>query len=182
MVKLLKIVFVILIVVTIAELGYYIYLQKKNTSIDTNRQQEVPSNTTPTQSTTTPPLVETQAPTTELLLTNFTNTAAFQYADFIKNKNDQNLYLVFEQSGFVKDIDYGETEGSTPRFTVVDAKGDKIVTHVYKPDMKFYKEVAEEKQLINFKDIKDGNRIVIRIQDDLITSQNIVTEYIIYEK
>jgi len=112
--KILKVVFVILLLVTIGELGYYVYVLKGNKSIDekisqTREVELAPATASPGE--------------TEYLI----SEAALNYLKSRPKNKGSKYYLIGEEVGIIGEIRDDEEKGQFV-FRIDDSEGNRIVT------------------------------------------------------
>lgn len=177
--KLLKILFVILLVVTVAEAGYYVYVLKVNS---TSKSAQVLQTRQSTQEQSTPTSVTVSPAATDPYIDTFLNTQSIQYMRNFGRRDNQSLYLSFEQTGWVKNIHNATTTDTSAGFTLVDESDTKIITLVHTPTLKYIKVNGLTRTPIVFSDIKEGYKIILRYQDDLLNPGVNESEILVYEK
>lgn len=177
--KILKVVFVILLLVTIGELGYYFYVLRLNPLKGINLLGQITNDTTSTG------LIETQITSTPIpklsLEENFLNSSVFQYVQLKGQNEGQKITLTLEQSGFIGEVDLKEGQKMSPHFTIVDSNGIKIVTFIISDTLNLFKIVKDEKIPITLNELKTGSRIVIRSENDLVNPKKSIEEFLIYD-
>ncbi len=175
--KLLKVVFVILILVTFAELSYYLYILKIESSGKLANSQpvssrELESNLLQAQST-----FSTQRPENALL----SEDNLLYLSQLVKNPF-QKLLLRTETDGYVGGID----EINDKKFRIlkiVDSEGKKIINYVLNKkrgdDRHFYLVVGDKKTEISIEDLKVNDKISV-IDEHEVRENIILVDFYIY--
>ena len=170
--KLLKIVFFLLIIITLAELGYLFYL--KRTPKPFTQQAPTAFPVTPAGGSGIIPQ-ETYSYLTDELI---------PYLKELKSVNSKRFFVQEEDQGFVKDIRFDENEKKL-YLSMVDEKNNTLFNFNIKesvlPLKKFSWVVNGVKQQISYKDIKLGDKITFVTFRDLINKDIYYNEYIIEE-
>lgn len=169
--KLLKAVFVILILITFAELSYYLYLnfyvKPQKSSITDDRTITIDNNTS------------SQKKPTDEEASLFGNDL-MRYILAHQNIPSQKFYLTQEVEGYVGKIGFDNVVNEDQIY-IVDKSGQKIVDiHIsddFKPRVKFLKEENGKETIIDMSDIKKGDRIFHRQITDIFDKTKVVTEY-----
>ena len=179
--RILKIVFILLLVITIAELGYYVFvLSAKN-------------NNKPTELAAT---LENKADiVSPKSLANESNSSIFDkllnpsVLEFLKeykigNNTNQHFLVVIEQLGYISDIEYDTTNTRPVKISVVDENGSHIVNYTLNETMAFYlKENPDTpSRSMDIVDLKKGQKIKFTDQVDLFTATNRKTYFLVYEQ
>lgn len=148
--KILKFIFIILLLVTLGEVGYYIYVSnaKDTKSIVTN-DKAIPS--VAIQATSNNKIVD---PETYNKYIKSVETA-FKRA---KQNKDLKLSLVFEQKGLVS-IFLDKENNNKPSITIVDENGQKIFSLGENYNQHLFKVENGEKRQITINEVKNGNKI-----------------------
>jgi len=164
--KVLKVVFIILLIVTVGELFYFFYFSKN-----------APENKIilPTIN----PLVQNNKQTYPEWIANIPNGGAVDksYIGMLTKKlpiKDENLYLQIEQYGKIKDV---ELNGKDPkgrpfglRFTLFNSKNEKFNVYYYNPDPRlelFRVEDNSKTAMSNFEEFKEGDTVKMLETDDI---------------
>lgn len=181
--RLLKIIFVILLLITLGELGYYVYIQF-------NREKYVQKDSSAT-------LKISQYSKDNLY--NAVQTSAKQFIDRYRPNDSQKFTIVVEQYGYIKDIKYGPNSKSPSYIILGDEDGNIISEYLIDKDTLFAKQLGNnpavtptgyqmgpkkftgEKVSIDPKDLKIGWRIFVNDQVELPNLNNKLTRFIIYE-
>ena len=167
--KLLKAVFVILLLVTIAEAGYYFYVlkkgnfQQKNNTANNSIQQMISSESA-NKDQENPQLKKFQ----ESILI---------YQNLVKNNTDGKVYFVMEQPGVINSISTKE-EGTF--ITINNYKGERIAEFTINDKIKFYQIKNNEKIQISPQDLKINDKIIMRVEINMLTNKETV-EFILYD-
>jgi len=173
--KLLKVIFIVLVLVTIGELGYYFYIkgnsrEKSNTPTPNITISQAQSDTgPPSPSATRHPLEES-----------FASSGIFEYINRKGQNDGQKLKIIFEQHGRVGEVALTQVGKSSPHFTIVDERGKKIATFVISDTLRLYSFEGEKKIPFTVTNLKSGDKIVFRIENDLVSSKELSEEFLIY--
>jgi hypothetical protein len=171
--KLLKIVFVILLLVIFGELMYYLYIQfykekyaqKSGESTALIFQKNNPS----------------VAPTNPPNIVGFIKRDTNQYIQKHFNRKNHKVYLTIEVNGYVKEVKDDPTKDWF-YISIVDDKGELVSTEIIeKEDLnfhKFYREEKGQKLPIKYSEIKKGEKTNIKVKSNLIDNSNEI-EYLL---
>lgn len=177
--RLLKIIFVILLLVTLGELGYYVYLEKK----DHQKAEEVVTSRTrailvkedlhPGEKFV--PLVQPKT------IEYFKNTF-IPYLEKAVYSKHKKIYMFEEEEGFAGNVKFHEDLGRL-EIEFVDKEGNHITSYYTKeefiPYKRFNKMIDGVKTPINYTDIKKGDKIRLIEYTDFINEENSYNEYLV---
>lgn len=162
--KLLKISFVILLLVTLGELGYYFYVSQKNkvevSSTDQNRLVQI-SQSVQNEKYEGSPLI---------------NETLIGYLRSRKQTNNQKFYLTEEAFGHISDL--FESQGEQG-IVIVDDNNKRVITVTHDDKMKYFRKVGDNQVSMSRKDMKVGDKILFKSYTDLVTNIEISAEVII---
>lgn len=172
MVRILKAIFIILVLVTLGEFGYLYILTRSNqnkVAIDLTAQTINNSQ---------------YSKEVNLLTDNFNNSDIMVW---VKNKgwnNSIKLNLVSEKSGSASEVGYDESGNA--KLTLVDENGNRITTNIIHSKELiaggfFFRNENGKKTEISFDEIKVGNYIEYFYYQNLMNLSDNKNEYIIYE-
>lgn len=165
--RLLKIVFVILILVTIGELGFYFYIKNKPESSSNNLTKINNPN----------PLIKSD-----------TISKMADYLGKLKKNDSTSVYYLMEQRAFIGEIKIGgvgEQTGKWAGIFIVDKNKNKIGSLTVQIDGAsqgkhlLYKMVKDAKTPIPVSEAKVGDPVVRITKFDFVSGQNILDEMII---
>ncbi len=155
--KLLKVVFVILILVTFAELSYYLYLnfylKPQTTTINADRVINVNGD-------------------------RLVSDEIIGYLRSRKASKNQKFFLTEEVFGRINEL--FESSGELG-IIIVDDNNERVLTFMRMHDGKtqYYKKVDDKKVSISYQDLNIGDKILFKSYTDLVTSNEINAEIII---
>lgn len=172
--RLIKIVFVVLVLLTLTEAGYYLYFMYSSKDYKSSVNHD-PSSAAQNMILTVTP---SQVPDNIAALISKDTRRIIQ--NYLSKKN-HSLYIIDEVSGYVKGLKEPGKEGYS-YIEIADETGNTISTQIIEnediPRYKFYSMVDNQKNPIKITDIRPGEKIITRVQTDLITDESII-EYII---
>lgn len=178
--KILKVIFVILLFVTIGEAGYYFFVLKypKSSNQNNSLQPSITASVIPSAPSEAPKQTYSQDP----LVSAFIKSEPFQSINNSEVKEGQKFYITFDQAGFIGDIQYTNTDQNSA-FIKLDTKaGKKIIKLILRDNMKYYKESSDSGMTsIKLSDLKMGNSVILRIREDLLDPSIKTTEFILHE-
>lgn len=169
--KLLRIVFVILILVTLGELGYYFYILNAGKGREGSQANQFASSRE-----------------TSSILNNLQASETVIKADIIdflrtrpKSEN-QKFYMTGEEKGYIGDITPDETNGAV-QIRIVDKDGKKVINYVFVRGKSppFFKVVGEKKIVLTLDELKRGAAITHILKMDLSDPNKIEEEFLLYE-
>jgi hypothetical protein len=173
MTKLLKIVFVILLLVTIGEAGYYIYILRFAGS------SNYPAALFPGSAAITPTVIlPPSSYNTKSIENHFLESPILDTVERTGKRSGQKVSLVYEQEGVINTIFFQEGNPN-PSINIFDNDGKRIVTIIGNQNVEFMKKMDGEERVMDFKDLKEGDKIVIREVTDLLNNRT-KNDYIIY--
>lgn len=177
MYKLLKVLFIILLLISIIEGGYYFLVLKYPKEATSNNLLPL----RPTESYI--PTVISQVPKQifyqEPLANAFIKSEPLQFINNSEVKEGQKFYITFDQSGIVGEVQYTNTSSSSAFIKLVSKSGEKIVKLILNDKIKYYQENSDSGiTVIKLSDLKKGDKVVLRLREDLLDSNDKVTEYI----
>ena len=180
--KLLKIVFIILVLVTAGELGFYFYIRKGNQTQNIKNQDATPIQITPInymglgEDQDNPGLLIKQS------TINYLKNDFIPSLEKIKSGIYSKIYIVEEQVGVVGQVYFD----SFPIWIRInDEKGNEIATyHITQSRIdkqKFKKEIGGVNSDISYKEINVGDKINVLTYINLITYTDSYQDYIILD-
>lgn len=189
--KILKVVFVILLLVTIGELGYYVYVLKGNPSKSMNTPSQNTSGSVPTQ------VENLEAIPTSYLSTKlngntvvervinydsteYLKTVLIPTIEASKAKSNQQFYILKVDKGIVGTIEFNPSTNLL-MIQLVDEEGKEIETY-HTPQrkidkQKFLKKTNNDYLPITYEVIKKNDKITISSYFDLLDLNNSFQEY-----
>lgn len=175
--KLLKIIFIILILVTLGEVGYYFIILNKgevNTKPTTSQTGNRDSQSIISQVGITS---ISQRPEDALI-----SQETLDYLAWLKKNLNQKVHLKTETSGFVAGIDE-TTDKKAYILKIVDNQGKKVMNYVLdkqiEDDRNFYLVEGVKKTKITINDLKVNDRIIVEDEHEL--QNNIINiSFLIY--
>ncbi len=175
--KILKVIFVILLLITIGEAGYYfIILRDPKSSVQNN---SIPPNITTSLPTAIIGETAKQTYLQDPLANAFIQSEPFQYINNSEVKEGQKFYITFDQAGIVGEIQYTNTDTNSAFIKLDTIAGEKIVKLILKDNMKYYKEISDSGMTaIKLTDLKKGDSMILRIRENLLDSKDQATEFI----
>lgn len=156
--KILKVIFVILLLITLGEAGYYVYILKLGNSAQEMTQSG-------NQPSIFPQVTQTSLPTIQSLISSDTITY-LQNMKYVKNKK---IVVTIEESGYVDTIQI-QPKGKATEIKLVDENGT-MVTAIAR-DLEFwnaniFEKVANSDVPFRITDIKKGDLIMHSYQMNL---------------
>lgn len=173
MTKLLKILFFILIAITVVEAGIYAYLLRERNFFQRNPNNQNIKNQTIVSSDQMP--VQYNQITEQII-----NTGTVGFYQRLIGRKNQKLTVEFIQDGVVKDIKYEQDGDMMPYITLADETGIKLLTMVIDDSIIFYKSESEELIPMPFNKVQVGDKISMKQISDLIDPSKSSLEFIIY--
>ncbi len=155
MYRTLKILFVILLVLTITEAGYYIYVLKYPIKPAQNNPSLAPSISS-----------DQKIDRSAYLFDQITASDPYQFVKHFGMNDNQNLYLILEQKGIAQ-IDKSD-DGKDIYLTIQNDQHKKIVSINIVNSLKITKIVKGEKTPISKDQIKTGDNILYTLKGDLV--------------
>lgn len=166
--KLLKITFVTLLLVTLGEFGYYVYLWRDNIA---------PS-----------PLAIVSSPAKNPESSFIKSETIDIYTSEIlpslmklKKNNYQNFYFVNEERGYIKSLSGDDAKGQM-FMEIANGQGEKIGGYTLNNDKikaKFFLLANDSQSPITAEKLKEGGKIIIRWWESLVDQNNNFVEYVI---
>lgn len=178
--KILKVIFVILLLVAIGEGGYYFIVLRIPKKKEMTEAVLVSNNTSPaTIPAETESLNKIYEPSIEDLIA---NSNILKTAKRWGIREGQSFTIILEQKGVVTNVRYVKEKKIEPSFTVADNSGTRLFTLLYNPNVKLYSTLTETKKQIGLADLKTGDKIIIKYEVNLLKPLSHIEEYTVYEK
>lgn len=184
--KLLKILFVILLVVTVAEAGYYVYVIRINQYSDSKKIDidEAAQNTPvpslivrPSPSGSANPLIKSSS-------IDFLKTEFIPYLSSIANNPAKSVSVLETYNGYV-DLIKLDDPTHLLHIKVVDEKGENLISYTIPEQFievkRFYRVKNGVKTKIHYSDIKPGDKMTVISYTDLVHSDGNYIEFDIGE-
>lgn len=166
--KILKVIFVILLLITVGEAGYYVYILNINRGGFISNNNNISQNLTVlSQVTPTPTVTDNNR---------LINQDILDFLATRKKNTGQKYYLTGEYDGYVGD--FQEIEGEID-FTIVDKTGNVLNRLSFKPqdlDNIIYRVEDGKKSLIKLSDVKLGEKVHYEYKYDMKTKEETFKE------
>ena len=190
-IKLLKTIFIILLLGIISELFYYVYIQSsvknnyqpeiRNTAVKSTKQISNDELINSVDNCTLGKMlyksIKTEKSSTDALI----DTKTIEYLKTFKKNNNQKVTLVLEIKGNIGDIIYHE--GGYALLKLVDNEGKNITDvsiRVNENKPIFFSIINNKKLPLSLKEIKKGDRVIYKSQIDMSNTQVSNYEFIVY--
>lgn len=174
--KLLKAIFVVLLVVTVFEAGYYFLVLNK-----TKVTSDAPLAPIERQALISQIQIEPSV-TVSPIEANILNSNTIRLIRGLDTNKNHKIYFVREQQGFVGEKSFSESD-NLHMLKIVDENGEKIVMYFFAPEklaaLKLFKIDGEKKSPILFSDINTGDKITVLSKEDMLNPDASYTEYLI---
>lgn len=178
--RLLKIVFFLLLIITIAELGYYMFVLSANNN---NKPAESEDAREKKANTVSPKSLADERDSS--IFDNLLNPSVVEFLKEynIGNNSNQHFLVVIEQLGYISDIEYDTTNTKPIKISVADENGSHIVNYLLNESMEFRLKGNPDTppKLIDIRELKKGQKIKFTDQVNLFNTENRKTFFLVYE-
>jgi len=163
--NLLLVFFIIFLIIIAIEI---LFLYLAGNKLSANNLQTIKTSQTVQTSETSLPTISISAEKKqqdENILKNINQSILF-YRDWFKNNDNERIYLTIEQPGVVNTI---FTKEGSKVMLITNEKGEKISGFSVTDNIKFYKIMNGQKEIIPFDEVKQGDKIIIHVEVNLLT-------------